>query len=233
MQFTSIVLALAVATNQFSSTFAAVVIKATGVPDSASTSDGAAIVIPVLDNDIYDPGTPDPQLVPKHVTDAVLTVLSIDVTTAPDLKVISGDATLGAGSVVASGPGNPTPIPTVTYTPALGFVGTVTFQYRFTATACCDPKTSTDTLVTVTVLEAVPQVFSNQGAFKNPGLREKVPFAAGAPSPVGINGILNQVEDTDSSDTFLSNTSPGVVQSNRGQSFTDFICNMPWSNCNN
>jgi hypothetical protein len=237
MKFTSIVLALAVAANQFSSTFAAVVAKG----DSETTSDGASITFNVLTNDLDNNGDP-------YLAGVVAASSGDEIDPA---SVIISKTTSGAGAgalafvvadagstvdatVTQNGDG------TITYTPTLGQTGATTFYYSIDSVTGGEDSAAY-AAVTVTVGAATLQVFSNPFAISSTtapkltqnGLRNGVGLTFGAPSQLGLDGILNPVTDIDSSDTFLSNSSPGVQQFNRGQSFTDFFCNMPWSNCNN
>jgi hypothetical protein len=227
MKFSSIVLALAVAADQFSSTFAATP-KSTGVPDTATVSESSSVLIDVVANDLYDVD------VCTAGGSVLVSTISIGAIIGPSIDSQTSTG-FGAGTAVAS----VNAYPQILYTPDPGFIGTVSMTYKVTF----DGTASDATSVTIQVIPDVPQIFenplaiTNQGAFNvvNPGLREKaLGLTFGAPSQLGINGILDTVTDVDSSDIFLSNAAnPALQQSNRGQSFTDFYCNMPWSNCNN
>jgi hypothetical protein len=190
--------------------------------DSASTSDGAAIEIDVIDNDFFDINFN------VKMTSANYDSAS-DALTQP--AIVSGNGVTDAGTAadVRDGLGGKTGV--ILYQPADGFVGTVQFTYGI--------YSGYDTgIVTVTVLADVKDIqvneneISPQTAFNlvNPGLRQKVVLSPTSVSPIVIDGIIDQVTVTDNAD-FLSKNSPAAVRFNAELSFSDFFCKF--INCDN
>jgi hypothetical protein len=184
--------------------------------DSASTSDGRAININVIANDIA--GGP--------LTSAAYNTNAVGISTP---TIVSGNGVTNAGTATDVLDVNSDKTGVIRYQPASGFLGTVRFTYTV--------YTSNTATVTVTVVKDTfvnPLAISNQGASDQVqnGLKgAAVGLTFGAPSQLGINGILNPVTDIDTSDMFLSNTAPAAVQFNFAQSFSDFFC--IFRNCNN
>jgi hypothetical protein len=111
MKVISIIAVLIAASSQICSTFAQV-----ANPDVATTSDGRAVNINVILNDFTAAGVP--------ATSATV----VTVSTPP--VIMSGNGVTGAGTATtfrAAGG-------TITYSPVLGFVGTIMFNYTIPIT---------------------------------------------------------------------------------------------------
>jgi hypothetical protein len=186
--------------------------------DSESTAVGTAIDIDVIAND-------------PNVTSSYYSYQGGSVTTQP--SIVSGNGVTDAGTATDVKDTNGDKTGVIRYQPAPGFVGTVQFIYTL--------KSQKGTVtVSVTAIAVVENIFekslavSSQGASDqaNDGLRGAAALTAGGPSSPVIESIIKPVTVTGTAD-FVSNTSQAAVQFNFAQSLTDFLCNMPWSNCNN
>jgi hypothetical protein len=237
MKFTSIVLAFVVAANQFSSTSAD---TSVGVDDSATTYDGKSVVITVLDNDTFDDGDGNADSLRARVDDGDISTLSIEGT--PNIAITSaagtftaGDFSVVYGNQIAGPPAAGTALPTITFNCPNGFVGTVTFDYQFTANDGTSGDTqSGTTTVTVKILADVKDTFTNPFAIassKAPeqtqnGLRGAFMFLTGGASPAQLNNGLDQVINpkTDLSNLSVINVNENFknLQAAAGPAFKDF-----------
>jgi hypothetical protein len=111
MKVISIIAILIAASSQICSTFAQV-----ANPDVATTSDGRAVNINVIANDFIAAGVPAPADTPVLVV------------TPP--VIMSGNGVTGAGTATTMGAAGGT----ITYSPVLGFVGTIMFNYTIPIT---------------------------------------------------------------------------------------------------
>jgi hypothetical protein len=220
MKFTSIILAVVVAANQFSSTFATSTAP-NPVTDIVSTSDGVPITIEVLlndkdkDNVLFDPN-------------AGYDVGKIN---SASVVVSSSPSTDFATTVNNDG--------SILFAPTLGKTGTFSFNYKVSAYQGCRRRLSShvsgDTLVTVTVKPAIvapvveiKEEISNDAAGNQPKqvLGAQVIDILPGTSKDLYDGLLSQVDDPK---TFLSNTSPGNQQLISEENTKSFLCGMPWS----
>jgi hypothetical protein len=207
MKFTSIVLALAVAANQFGYTFAGAE-DITVVADTATTTDGKPVVIRVLDNDTFDDGSGTFKTFPVQLANSNLNSVGIfgpsDIT--PAFTAAGGTVTITGGasanilfavgsdistcaSGVAIAPGST--LPSFTVTPPPGYVGVVTFTYKNGASdvLCGGLNSVGSATVKLTILAAIKQTFELVGDYPSGGAQKITYEALRGKNQMAIGGL--------------------------------------------